>query len=97
VVRLPDAPAAGREVSSTVRAPRETARSSARRNAKDGQRKDSDDGTVGGAGPEQRRCLLIQVAGSLAPVFLKPGDELRLTIEGLGEQRQKVVACRGRE
>jgi|SRR5581483_3756394 len=26
------------------------------------------------------------------PVFLKPGDELRLTIEGLGEQRQKVVA-----
>jgi 2,4-didehydro-3-deoxy-L-rhamnonate hydrolase len=26
------------------------------------------------------------------PVFLKPGDELRLTIAGLGEQRQKVVA-----
>ena len=26
------------------------------------------------------------------PVFLKPGDELRLTIEGLGEQRQKVIA-----
>ena len=25
------------------------------------------------------------------PVFLKPGDEMRLTIEGLGEQRQKVV------
>ena len=26
------------------------------------------------------------------PVFLKPGDEMRLTIEGLGEQRQKCVA-----
>jgi 2-keto-4-pentenoate hydratase/2-oxohepta-3-ene-1,7-dioic acid hydratase in catechol pathway len=26
------------------------------------------------------------------PVFLEPGDELRLTIAGLGEQRQKVVA-----
>jgi len=26
------------------------------------------------------------------PVFLKPGDELRLTIERLGEQRQKVIA-----
>lgn len=25
------------------------------------------------------------------PVFLKPGDEMRLSIEGLGEQRQKVV------
>ena len=25
------------------------------------------------------------------PVFLAPGDEMRLTIEGLGEQRQKVV------
>jgi 2,4-didehydro-3-deoxy-L-rhamnonate hydrolase len=29
-----------------------------------------------------------------APVFLKPGDDLRLTIEGLGEQRQKVIADR---
>jgi 2,4-diketo-3-deoxy-L-fuconate hydrolase len=29
------------------------------------------------------------------PVFLKPGDELRLAIQGLGEQRQKVVAYRG--
>jgi len=26
------------------------------------------------------------------PVFLKPGDVMRLTIEGLGEQKQKVVA-----
>ncbi len=26
------------------------------------------------------------------PVFLKPGDEMHLTIEGLGEQRQKCVA-----
>jgi 2,4-didehydro-3-deoxy-L-rhamnonate hydrolase len=26
------------------------------------------------------------------PVFLKPGDHMRLTIQGLGEQRQKVVA-----
>jgi 2,4-diketo-3-deoxy-L-fuconate hydrolase len=26
------------------------------------------------------------------PVFLKPGDSMRLTIQGLGEQRQKVVA-----
>jgi 2-keto-4-pentenoate hydratase/2-oxohepta-3-ene-1,7-dioic acid hydratase in catechol pathway len=25
-------------------------------------------------------------------VFLKPGDELRLTVSGLGEQRLKVVA-----
>ena len=27
------------------------------------------------------------------PVFLKPGDELRLGIRGLGEQRQKIVAA----
>jgi 2-keto-4-pentenoate hydratase/2-oxohepta-3-ene-1,7-dioic acid hydratase in catechol pathway len=26
------------------------------------------------------------------PVFLKPGDELVLGIQGLGEQRQKIVA-----
>ncbi len=26
------------------------------------------------------------------PVFLKPGDVMKLTIQGLGEQRQKVVA-----
>jgi 2-keto-4-pentenoate hydratase/2-oxohepta-3-ene-1,7-dioic acid hydratase in catechol pathway len=25
-------------------------------------------------------------------VFLKPGDELRLTVSGLGEQRLKVAA-----
>jgi 2,4-diketo-3-deoxy-L-fuconate hydrolase len=31
------------------------------------------------------------------PVFLKPGDELRLTIGGLGEQRQRVVAWRRQE
>ena len=30
-----------------------------------------------------------------APLFLKPGDQLRLTIQGLGEQRQKVVAYGG--
>jgi 2-keto-4-pentenoate hydratase/2-oxohepta-3-ene-1,7-dioic acid hydratase in catechol pathway len=27
-------------------------------------------------------------------VFLKPGDELRLTVSGLGEQRAKIVAER---
>ena len=27
-----------------------------------------------------------------APVFLKPGDEMRLGVSGLGEQRQRVVA-----
>jgi 2-keto-4-pentenoate hydratase/2-oxohepta-3-ene-1,7-dioic acid hydratase in catechol pathway len=26
------------------------------------------------------------------PVFLKPGDVMRLTIAGLGEQKQRVVA-----
>ena len=30
--------------------------------------------------------------GHTPPVFLKPGDEMRLGIEGLGEQRQNVVA-----
>ncbi|HVJ53392.1 MAG TPA: fumarylacetoacetate hydrolase family protein [Aliidongia sp.] len=30
--------------------------------------------------------------GMKPPVFLKPGDEMRLGIAGLGEQRQKVVA-----
>ena len=30
--------------------------------------------------------------GQTPPVFLKPGDEMRLGIEGLGEQRQKVMA-----
>jgi 2-keto-4-pentenoate hydratase/2-oxohepta-3-ene-1,7-dioic acid hydratase in catechol pathway len=29
------------------------------------------------------------------PQFLKAGDTMRLTIEGLGEQRQRVVAYRG--
>jgi 2-keto-4-pentenoate hydratase/2-oxohepta-3-ene-1,7-dioic acid hydratase in catechol pathway len=29
-----------------------------------------------------------------APVFLKPGDEMRLGVAGLGEQRQRVVAWR---
>ncbi|MDA8109564.1 MAG: fumarylacetoacetate hydrolase family protein [Betaproteobacteria bacterium] len=29
------------------------------------------------------------------PVFLKPGDVMALGIRGLGEQRQKVVACPG--
>ncbi|MGQ0547251.1 MAG: fumarylacetoacetate hydrolase family protein [Betaproteobacteria bacterium] len=28
-----------------------------------------------------------------APLFLKPGDQLRLAIQGLGEQRQKIVSC----
>ena len=29
------------------------------------------------------------------PVFLKPGDVLTLGIQGLGEQKQKVVAYAG--
>jgi 2-keto-4-pentenoate hydratase/2-oxohepta-3-ene-1,7-dioic acid hydratase in catechol pathway len=29
------------------------------------------------------------------PVFLKPGDVMTLSIQGLGEQKQKVVACQG--
>src|SRR5262245_9815424 len=28
-----------------------------------------------------------------APVYLKPGDEVALGIDGLGESRQKVIAC----
>jgi 2,4-diketo-3-deoxy-L-fuconate hydrolase len=30
--------------------------------------------------------------GMKPPVFLKPGDVMRLTIAGLGEQKQRVVA-----
>lgn len=30
--------------------------------------------------------------GQKPPVYLKPGDEMRLGIAGLGEQRQKVHA-----
>jgi len=30
--------------------------------------------------------------GMKPPVFLKPGDVMRLTISGLGEQKQRVVA-----
>jgi 2,4-didehydro-3-deoxy-L-rhamnonate hydrolase len=30
--------------------------------------------------------------GMKPPVFLKPGDVMRLTIAGLGEQNQRVVA-----
>jgi 2,4-didehydro-3-deoxy-L-rhamnonate hydrolase len=30
--------------------------------------------------------------GQKPPVFLKPGDEMRLSIEGLGEQHQRVHA-----
>ena len=28
-----------------------------------------------------------------SPVYLKPGDEVALGIDGLGQSRQKVVAC----
>jgi len=31
-------------------------------------------------------------AGMQPPQFLKPGDRMRLSISGLGEQRQNVVA-----
>nr|WP_298723232.1 fumarylacetoacetate hydrolase family protein [uncultured Steroidobacter sp.] len=31
--------------------------------------------------------------GQKPPVYLKVGDEMRLGIQGLGEQRQKVIAC----
>ena len=31
--------------------------------------------------------------GQKPPTYLKPGDEIRLGIEGLGEQHQRVVAC----
>ena len=31
------------------------------------------------------------------PIFLKPGDTMRLGIDGLGEQRQKIVAWRATE
>ena len=31
--------------------------------------------------------------GQNPPVYLKVGDEMRLGIQGLGEQRQKVIAC----
>jgi ureidoglycolate lyase len=30
-----------------------------------------------------------------SPVWLKPGDVLTLSIQGLGEQKQKVVAYSG--
>ena len=35
--------------------------------------------------------------GQKPPVFLKPGDVMRLGVEGLGEQRQEVVAYSGGE
>ncbi len=34
--------------------------------------------------------------GKKPPIFLKPGDVMRLGIEGLGEQQQKVVAYKGK-
>ena len=33
--------------------------------------------------------------GMKPPAWLKPGDEVRLSVDGLGEQHQKVVAYRG--
>jgi 2-keto-4-pentenoate hydratase/2-oxohepta-3-ene-1,7-dioic acid hydratase in catechol pathway len=33
--------------------------------------------------------------GMKPPMFLKPGDQMRLSVEGLGEQNQKLVAYRG--
>ncbi len=33
--------------------------------------------------------------GMKPPQFLKPGDRMRLSVEGLGEQRQQLVACTG--
>jgi 2-keto-4-pentenoate hydratase/2-oxohepta-3-ene-1,7-dioic acid hydratase in catechol pathway len=35
-------------------------------------------------------------AGHKPPIFLKPGDEMHLGIEGLGEQRCPVVAWEDR-
>jgi 2-keto-4-pentenoate hydratase/2-oxohepta-3-ene-1,7-dioic acid hydratase in catechol pathway len=32
--------------------------------------------------------------GQRPPVFLKPGDIVRLGIDGLGEQRQRIAAAR---
>src|SRR5690606_28488600 len=32
--------------------------------------------------------------GQKPPVFLRPGNEVRLAVEGLGEQRQRVRECR---
>jgi 2-keto-4-pentenoate hydratase/2-oxohepta-3-ene-1,7-dioic acid hydratase in catechol pathway len=34
--------------------------------------------------------------GKKPPIFLKPGDVMRLGIDGLGEQQQKVVAYKGK-
>jgi 2,4-diketo-3-deoxy-L-fuconate hydrolase len=31
--------------------------------------------------------------GQRPPVFLKPGNSVRLGIDGLGEQRQRIRAC----
>ncbi|HTV90687.1 MAG TPA: fumarylacetoacetate hydrolase family protein, partial [Stellaceae bacterium] len=31
--------------------------------------------------------------GFKPPKFLKPGDHVRLSVEALGEQRQRLVAC----
>jgi 2,4-diketo-3-deoxy-L-fuconate hydrolase len=31
--------------------------------------------------------------GQKPPVYLRPGDVIRLGVEGLGEQRQTVVPC----
>jgi len=33
--------------------------------------------------------------GFKPPKFLKPGDRVRLSVEGLGEQHQRLVACAG--
>jgi 2,4-diketo-3-deoxy-L-fuconate hydrolase len=30
--------------------------------------------------------------GQKPPLYLKPGNEMRLSVAGLGEQRQRVVA-----
>ncbi len=35
--------------------------------------------------------------GMKPPMFLKPGDVMRLGVEGLGEQRQEVLAWKGRK
>jgi 2-keto-4-pentenoate hydratase/2-oxohepta-3-ene-1,7-dioic acid hydratase in catechol pathway len=34
-------------------------------------------------------------AGFKPPKFLRPGDRMRLSVEGLGEQNQRLVACVG--
>ena len=46
------------------------------------------------ASPDERRAVTAAALGMKPPQFLKAGDVVTMGIQGLGEQRQRVVVAK---